>query len=82
MWVDPIVEEVRQARPEYAARFKFDLEAMFHDLREQERKSGPTYVSYPPRRLETPEATPTRHVDLGAAQPVARAQRLERGGCR
>lgn len=34
---DPIVEEVRKARDEYAARFNYDLVAMVADLREQEK---------------------------------------------
>jgi len=35
---DPIVEEVRKARDEYAARFNYDLAAMVRDLREKERR--------------------------------------------
>jgi hypothetical protein len=40
MWDDPIVEEVRQARDAFAARFNYDLHAMCEYLREQDRKSG------------------------------------------
>jgi hypothetical protein len=35
---DPIVEEVRKARDDYAARFNYDLEAMVRDLREPEER--------------------------------------------
>ncbi len=45
-WSDPIVDEVRRARDAYAARFNYDLRAMFHDLKEQEKRSGRKLVSY------------------------------------
>lgn len=47
---DPIVSEVRRIRDAHAARFGYDLEAIFRDLKEQEQRSGRTFVSYPPRR--------------------------------
>ena len=55
MWEDPIVAEIRQIREEYAARFNYDLWAMYEDLKEQERKSGRQFVSYPPRRIPPKE---------------------------
>jgi hypothetical protein len=42
---------VRKARDEHAARFDDDLERIFADLREQERKIGREYVTLPPKRL-------------------------------
>ena len=51
MWQDPIVEEVRKAREEHAAKYDYDLKRIFADLKEQERKSGREYVTLPPRRL-------------------------------
>jgi hypothetical protein len=57
MWKDPIVEEVRQAREEYAARFGFDLEALVRDLREHQEelaRSGWEIISLPPRREKKP----------------------------
>lgn len=51
MWQDPIVEEVRKARDEHAAKFDYDLKRIFADLREQERASGREYVTLPPKRL-------------------------------
>jgi hypothetical protein len=48
---DPIVAEVRKAREAYAAKFNYDLEAIFQDLKRQERESGRTFVSFPPRRI-------------------------------
>jgi hypothetical protein len=50
MWDDPIVEEVRKAREEHAARFDYDLERIFQDLKEREQQSGRKVVSLPPRR--------------------------------
>ena len=35
MWEDPIVKEVRQVREAYAARFDYDLLAIYRDLKEQ-----------------------------------------------
>lgn len=49
---DPIVEEVRQARQAYAARFNYDLAAMIDDLQrrtEEARRAGREVVSLPPR---------------------------------
>ncbi len=45
-WSDPIVDEVRRARDAYAARFNYDLRAIFRDLKEQEKRSGRKLVSY------------------------------------
>lgn len=49
---DPIVEEVRKAREAYAAKFNYDFEAIFQDLKRQERESGRTFLSFPPRRIK------------------------------
>lgn len=45
-WSDPIVDEVRRVRDEYAARFNYDLRAIYRDLKEQEKRSGRKLVSY------------------------------------
>ena len=57
MWRDPIVEEVRRYREEYAARFGYDLAAICRDLREKQGRSGQKVVSFAPRRVlkEPPE---------------------------
>lgn len=51
MWQDPIVEEVRRYRQEYAARFNHDLKAICRDLRERQQKSGRKVVLLPPKRV-------------------------------
>lgn len=45
-WSDPIVDEVRRVRDAYAARFNYDLRAIFRDLKEKEKRSGRKVVSY------------------------------------
>jgi len=50
MWNDPIVEEVRKVREEHAARFDYDLERIFQDLKAQEQQSSREVVSLPPKR--------------------------------
>ncbi|MGA2067360.1 MAG: hypothetical protein ABSG86_20485 [Thermoguttaceae bacterium] len=45
-WSDPIVDEVRRVRDEYAARFNYDLRAIYRDLKAQEVRSGRKIVSY------------------------------------
>jgi hypothetical protein len=54
---DPIVQEVRQAREEYARLFNFDLKAMFDDLRRRQQESGRKTVSFPPKRRADAVAT-------------------------
>lgn len=57
---DPIVEEVRNAREAYAARFNYDLAAMVADLQrrtEDARRAGRQVVSLPPRPAQTPAET-------------------------
>ena len=43
---DPIVEEVRRIRDAHAAMFDYDLDAIFQDIKEQEKKSGCKFVSF------------------------------------
>jgi hypothetical protein len=63
---DPIVDEVRRVRDAHAAMFNYDLDAIFRDIKEQEKMSGLKFVSYPPRRTEPNKAPqPT-----GAAIPA------------
>ena len=38
-WKDEIVEEVRKMRDEYAAKFDYDLDAIYKDIKKQEKKS-------------------------------------------
>ena len=64
---DPIVDEMHRIRDAHAARFNYDLNAIFRDLKEQERKSGRKFVSFSPRKIdstETPSAVHDCHFGL------------------
>jgi len=47
MWTDPIVEEVRRVRQEYAKRLNYDLRAIAAELRKQEQEHSERLVSFP-----------------------------------
>lgn len=47
---DPIVEEVRKAREEHAAKFHYDLDAIYRDLKDQDERDPRRVVSLPPKR--------------------------------
>lgn len=49
---DPIVAEVRRARAAHAAQFGNDLERLYHAIKEEERKSGRTFRTYPSRPIQ------------------------------
>lgn len=53
MMKDPIVDELDRLRAEQMARYNFDFEAFYRDLKEQER-SSPQPVQSPP---EAPSAS-------------------------
>ena len=59
MWEDPIVEEVRKVREAHAAKFNYDLQAIYQDLKAQEKQSGRTFVAYPPKRISRTEKAGT-----------------------
>lgn len=75
MWKDPIVEEVRKWRDEYAARFNYDLHAICRDLRASQEASGRECVSFQPKRigsLTAPESQPESADDIeNASGPSA-----------
>ncbi len=48
-WKDKIVEEVRKIREEHAAQFKYDLDAIYKDLKEREKHRGQKVVSLSPK---------------------------------
>jgi hypothetical protein len=51
---DPIVEEIRRIRDEHAARFKYDLDAIFDDIKKSEKELGLPLVTLPPNRVPAP----------------------------
>lgn len=55
MWKDEIVEEVRKVRDDYAAKFNYDLDAIYEDIKKQEKQTRRKVVSLPPKKVELPE---------------------------
>jgi hypothetical protein len=49
--LDPIVEEVRKVREDHAARFNYDLDAIFDDLKRTQRERARTVVTLQPKRI-------------------------------
>lgn len=47
---DPIVQEVRKARDEYAKKFDYDLDAICRGMQEKQQQPGKQVVSIPPKR--------------------------------
>jgi hypothetical protein len=62
---DPIVEEIRKIRDEHAARFNYDLDAIFDDIKRSEQELGLPLVTLPPNRIDQP--------DEESASPAGRA---------
>lgn len=54
MWEDPIVEEIHKIREEHARKLNFDLQAIYNDVKAQEKKSERRIISLPiqPRHLD------------------------------
>jgi len=46
---DPIVEEIRRVRQEYAKQFDYDVRAIADDLRRREQQHRDRLVSFPPK---------------------------------
>ncbi len=42
---DPLVDEVRRVRDAHAARFHYDLDAIFRDIKDQEKRSGLKFIA-------------------------------------
>ena len=44
---DPAIAEVRAVRDRHAARFGYDVKAIFRDIRSLQKTSGREFVRYP-----------------------------------
>ncbi len=66
---DPIVAEVRKVRDRHAAKFNYDLDAIYRDLKEKEKGSGRSYVRYPARLCQS-TASPGELSDVIASKPI------------
>ena len=67
---DLIVDEVRRVREAYAARFNYDLDAIYRDIKEQEKKSGREFVSPSPTEAATPAPTDGPSIQAAPAGDV------------
>ncbi len=65
---DPIVEEVRRVRDAHAAQFNYDLDAIYQDIKEQEKKSGRKFVSFTSPEVEPNRVLPPTGVASTAGQ--------------
>jgi hypothetical protein len=79
---DPIVDEVRAIRDAIAREHSYDLDSIFHMLRDCEAESGRRHVILPPRPVEADKAPkgPAGAAQSGAtsvrrASPVRAARR-------
>ena len=52
MDADPIVEEVRAARDEFAKQHDYDIDSMVRALQEESARKGRTLVTLSPRAVE------------------------------
>ena len=66
MKADPIVAEVRAVRDRLAARFDYDIDAIFRHIQAEEARSGLTYVRCTPRRLALADVAEERGVRADA----------------
>ena len=57
---DPIIAKVRAVRNQHAARFDYDVKAIFRDIQARQEASGRQYVSYPARRTSSDEQVQSR----------------------
>ena len=61
MWEDPIVAEVHRTRKMLAAKFNFDIDAIFADMQKRQAALGERLVSPQMRAEPTAEADRARH---------------------
>jgi hypothetical protein len=64
---DPILEELHRVREEYAARFNYDLRAMYRDLKAREERGEFVVVHRAPRPPRVKVAPKKRTTERGAA---------------
>jgi hypothetical protein len=75
MWQDPIVQETRALREQYAQQFNHDPVAIYEDIIKRQSASGKQLVSFPPRRpagYVTQQGVAPGGLASAALQPVRR----------
>ena len=73
---DPIVDEVCRVRDAHAARFNYDLDTIFQDIKEREKKSGLVFVQGVARQPMSDETLTTTEAACPVAQGTAPSSRL------
>ena len=58
---DPIIDEVRAARHAHAARFDYDISAIFQDIRAMQEKSERAYLRLPARLVPASDGAHARN---------------------
>jgi len=54
---DPVIAEVHAVRDDHAARFEYNLPAIFRDIRSMQNSSGKEFVRYPTRKVSAKSNT-------------------------
>ena len=67
MWNDEIVEETRQVRDRYAAKFDYDLDAIYCDLKKEEEQNPEKFISLPPKQPDNPASKSIVEMTLHAS---------------
>ena len=60
---DPIVDEVRRVRDAHAARFNYDLRAIFLDIKKREKERGLVFVNGVAKQPELGGTSPSSPPD-------------------
>jgi hypothetical protein len=71
---DPIVDEVRRVRDAHAASFNYDLDAIFRDIKAQEKASSREFQSFAaskPTATSAPDPTIAPLIPLAGTPPAA-----------
>jgi hypothetical protein len=50
MWKDPIVEETRKLREQYASKFNHDIDAIYEDIKKRQAMYDKKLVTLPVRK--------------------------------
>lgn len=72
---DPIVDEIRKYREAHAARFNYDLDAIYRDIKEREKeweeKTGRKFEPPPSVKPAAPVPPISANTSLSDGTPVA-----------
>lgn len=74
---DPIVDEVRRIRDAHAARFNYDLQAIFLDIKEREKERGLHFVDGVARQPALNQALQPTEAAIPVSQSAKSPQAAE-----